>query len=246
MRDCTVQRAHRKVVEETAVLTPDVEQRVRSAAERICRAAQFSNVGTVEFLAQAGEPFAFVEANPRLQVEHALTELTSGIDLVKLQLDLARGGRLDGVPPPTSGHALEVRLSAEDPEHDFAPSNGRILLFRMPTGPGVRVDAGVAQHDDLPPGSDALLATICAWGRDRNEALARRGTRGRAERGRGPGWRDEQGLLARHPAQSGVPERRIRHRVDGPPSPRAESRSTGGVDLARSGCNRGVRARPPR
>ena len=96
MRDCTVQRAHRKVVEETAVLTADVEERVRSAAERICRAAQFSNVGTVEFLAQAGEPFAFVEANPRLQVEHALTELTTGVDLVKLQLDLARGGRLDG------------------------------------------------------------------------------------------------------------------------------------------------------
>ncbi len=173
MRDCTVQRNHRKVVEETAVLTADVEERVRSAAERFCRAAQFSSVATVEFLAQAGEPFAFVEANPGLQVEHALTELTTGVDLVMLQLDLARGGRLEGEPPATRGHALGVRLGAEDPERDFAPSTGRILVFRTPTGPGVRVDVGVAQHDELPPGSDPLLATICAWGRDRDQALAR-------------------------------------------------------------------------
>ncbi len=132
------------------------------------------NAGTVEFLYQPVEQrFAFLEVNTRLQVEHPVTELTTGLDLVKLQLHVAAGGRLDGEAPPTEGYAIEARLNAEDPQRGFAPAPGRIQTLSLPFGPGIRVDTGVAEGDVIPPEFDSMIAKVIAHGRTRDEALAR-------------------------------------------------------------------------
>src|SRR5207244_2681738 len=150
------------------------DRALRKAAADLARAAGYRNAGTVEFLYQPDEQlFAFLEVNPRLQVEHPVTEMTTGVDLVKLQLHIAQGGRLEGEPPATFGHAIEVRLNAEDPEHGFAPSPGTIESLRFPTGPGIRVDSGSAEGDVIPAAFDSMIAKIIAWGHDRREALAR-------------------------------------------------------------------------
>jgi biotin carboxyl carrier protein len=117
--------------------------------------------------------FAFMEVNTRLQVEHPITELTTGLDLVKLQIQVARGERLQGDPPPQTGHAIELRLNAEDPDNAFAPAPGLVEVFRIPTGPGVRVDTGVEEGDQVAPQFDSMIAKIMAYGRTRDEALAR-------------------------------------------------------------------------
>ena len=114
-----------------------------------------------------------MEMNTRLQVEHPVTECTTGIDLVKLQIHVARGGRLEGERPRTTGHAIEVRLNAEDPDNGFAPAPGAIQRFRMLTGPGVRIDTGVAEGDAVPPEFDSMIAKIIAYGQNRKEALSR-------------------------------------------------------------------------
>ncbi len=114
-----------------------------------------------------------MEVNARLQVEHPITEVTTGIDLVKLQIHVARGGRLDGDAPPTVGHAIEARINAEDPERDFAASPGRIELLRLPTGPGLRVDTGVEEGDEIAAEFDSMIAKIIAFGHTRDEAIAR-------------------------------------------------------------------------
>ena len=176
IRDCTVQRRNQKVVEESAsvALTPPEDQQVRDAAARLCRLAGYTNAGTVEFLYDPVERrFSFMEVNSRLQVEHPVTEETTGVDLVKLQLHVAAGGRLDGDPPVARGHAIEVRLNAEDPEMAFTPAPGRVELLRLPTGPGIRIDAGVSEGDTIPSEFDSMIAKIIAWGQDRPEALAR-------------------------------------------------------------------------
>ena len=111
--------------------------------------------------------------NTRLQVEHPVTELTTGVDLVALQLHVAAGGRLDGEPPAESGHAVEARLNAEDPDRDFAPAPGRIALLRLPTGPGLRIDTGVAEGDTIPSEFDSMIAKVIAYGGTREQALAR-------------------------------------------------------------------------
>ena len=111
--------------------------------------------------------------NTRLQVEHPVTEATTGIDLVKAQLRVAAGGKLDGAAPAELGHAVEARLNAEDPDRDFAPSPGRITLLRLPAGPGIRVDTGVGEGDTIPAEFDSMIAKIIAYGRTRDEALAR-------------------------------------------------------------------------
>ena len=128
----------------------------------------------MEFLYEpATRHFSFMEINARLQVEHPVTELVTGLDLVKLQLHVAAGGRLEGAPPVAHGHAIEARLNAEDPALGFLPTPGRVALLRLPTGPSVRVDTGVAEGDVIPEDFDSMIAKLIAWGRDRDEALAR-------------------------------------------------------------------------
>ncbi|MFO0758453.1 MAG: biotin carboxylase N-terminal domain-containing protein [Byssovorax sp.] len=176
VRDCTLQRRHQKVLEEapSPVLSREQERELCDAAARLAKLVGYENAGTVEFLYDPGEKrFAFMEVNARLQVEHPVTEETTGLDLVKHQIYLARGGRLEGEPPPRAGHAIEVRLCAEDPENDFTPAPGRIEMLRLPTGPGLRVDRGVTEGDVVPPEFDSMIAKLIAWGRDRDEALSR-------------------------------------------------------------------------
>jgi acetyl/propionyl-CoA carboxylase alpha subunit/acetyl-CoA carboxylase carboxyltransferase component len=176
VRDCSCQRRNQKVVEESSspALTPRQEQEVMSAARRLALRAGYRNAGTIEFLYEPEERrFSFMEVNARLQVEHPVTEAVTGLDLVKLQLHVAAGGRLEGEPHPPSGHAIEARLNAEDPALGFAPAPGRIALLRLPSGPGVRVDTGVAEGDAIPPEYDSMIAKIIAWGSSRGEALAR-------------------------------------------------------------------------
>ncbi|MBE1495759.1 acetyl/propionyl-CoA carboxylase alpha subunit/acetyl-CoA carboxylase carboxyltransferase component [Amycolatopsis lexingtonensis] len=176
LRDCSLQRRHQKVLEESAcvLLDPAQEAGIRAAAARLCCDAGYTNAGTVEFLyLPATREYCFLEVNARLQVEHPVTELTTGLDLVKLQIAVARGERLTGAPPAPSGHAMEVRLTAEDPDHGFAPAPGRIRRFRLPAGPGVRVDTGVAEGDEIAAEFDSMIAKVLAWGRDREEARAR-------------------------------------------------------------------------
>jgi acetyl/propionyl-CoA carboxylase alpha subunit/acetyl-CoA carboxylase carboxyltransferase component len=176
VRDCSIQRRNQKVIEESGCvrLDPATESRLREAAVRLCAAAGYRSAGTVEFLFDpAAQRFMFMEVNTRLQVEHPVTEMTAGVDLVKLQLHIARGGRLPPTMPRARGYAIEARLNAEDPEHAFAPTPGRVSALRLPSGPGIRVDTGVAEGDDIPAEFDSMIAKIVAWGQDRDEALSR-------------------------------------------------------------------------
>jgi acetyl/propionyl-CoA carboxylase alpha subunit/acetyl-CoA carboxylase carboxyltransferase component len=176
LRDCTLQRRHQKVIEESACTLLDAAQEaeILRAAAALCRRAGYTSAGTVELLySPESQEYHFLEVNARLQVEHPVTELTTGLDLVKLQIEVARGGRLDGDPPARSGHAIEARLNAEDPDNRFAPAPGRVRWFRPPAGPGVRVDAGVAEGDEIAAEFDSMIAKVLAWGRDRKEARAR-------------------------------------------------------------------------
>lgn len=176
VRDCSVQRRNQKIIEESAspVLAPEQADELKRSAERLALAVGYRGAGTVEFLYHPGDKlFAFLEVNTRLQVEHPITELTTGMDLVKAQLHVASGGKLDGVQPPEFGHAVEARLNAEDPDRDFAPSPGRIARLDLPAGPGIRVDTGVSEGDTIPADFDSMIAKIIAYGRDRDEALGR-------------------------------------------------------------------------
>ena len=176
VRDCTIQRRHQKVLEEapSPALSDQQDQDLRAASVRLAKAADYCNAGTVEFLYDPEtHRFCFMEVNTRLQVEHPVTECTTGVDLVKLQIHIARGGRLIGDPPRTTGHAIEVRLNAEDPGNGFAPAPGIIDRFRMATGPGVRIDTGVAKTESIPPEFDSMVAKIIGYGQNRKEALAR-------------------------------------------------------------------------
>ena len=176
VRDCSVQRRNQKVIEESAspVLTAAQADELKAAAERLALAVGYRGAGTVEFLYHPAEKrFAFLEVNTRLQVEHPVTELTTGMDLVKAQLHVAAGGNLEGRPPAETGHAIEARLNAEDPDRDFAPSPGRIVRLDLPAGPGIRVDTGVREGDSIPADFDSMIAKIIAYGRDRDEALSR-------------------------------------------------------------------------
>jgi acetyl/propionyl-CoA carboxylase alpha subunit/acetyl-CoA carboxylase carboxyltransferase component len=176
VRDCTIQRRHQKILEEapSPALTPAQDDSLREAAVRFSQATGYQNAGTVEFLYQpATRTFAFMEMNTRLQVEHPVTECTTGLDLVKLQIHVARGGRLQGKPACSTGHAIEVRLNAEDPDNNFAPAPGIIERFRIPMGPGIRVDTGVSEGDSIPAEFDSMIAKIIAYGQTRGEALSR-------------------------------------------------------------------------
>jgi acetyl/propionyl-CoA carboxylase alpha subunit/acetyl-CoA carboxylase carboxyltransferase component len=176
VRDCTVQRRNQKVIEESPspALSQLQQHELCDAASRLGTETGYSGVGTVEFLYDpSSRSFSFMEVNARLQVEHPVTECVCGADLVKLQLHIARGGRLEGEPPSPRGHAIEVRINAEDPEHGFAPAPGVIELLRLPAGPGVRVDSGFVEGERIAPEFDSMLAKVIAHGRDRDEALGR-------------------------------------------------------------------------
>lgn len=176
VRDCSLQRRNQKVIEESRspALDERQEREIAQAARRLVLEAGYSGAATVEFLYEPEERrFSFMEVNARLQVEHPVTEAVTGLDLVKLQLHVAAGGRLEGEPPAPSGHAIEARLCAEDPALDFAPAPGKVALLRLPSGPGVRVDSGLVAGDTIPPEFDSMIAKVIALGRDRNEAIAR-------------------------------------------------------------------------
>ncbi|HEY6788835.1 MAG TPA: carboxyl transferase domain-containing protein [Trebonia sp.] len=176
VRDCSIQRHNQKVIEESAspLLSPRQARELSASAERLAVTAGYCGACTVEFLYHPAERFfAFLEVNTRLQVEHPVTEATTGFDLVKAQLHVAAGGRLEGERPAERGHAVEARLNAEDPDRDFAPAPGRIQLLRWPTGPGIRIDTGVAEGDVIQPDFDSMIAKIIATGTNRAEALAR-------------------------------------------------------------------------
>ena len=156
------------------MLSPGQTAQLKASAERLAVAVGYRGGCSAEFLYHPGEKmFAFLEVNTRLQVEHPVTEITTGTGLVRLQLHVAAGGRLDGPRPAESGHAVEARLNAEDPDRDFTPSPGHISRLLLPAGPGIRVDTGVSEGDTIPADFDSMNAKIIAYGSDRGQALAR-------------------------------------------------------------------------
>jgi len=176
-RECSIQRRHQKVVEESPspLLTPDLRARMGALAVALVRKAGYVNAGTLEFLMdESREPY-FLEMNTRLQVEHPVTELVTGVDLVKLQIRIAQGERLPFAQEDLvqRGHAIECRVYAEDPDAGFLPSPGRILALRVPGGPGIRDDSGVEEGDEVPSHYDPLVSKLVAWGEDRASAIAR-------------------------------------------------------------------------
>ncbi len=176
-RECSLQRRHQKVIEEAPGARVDAALRARltSAAKSIAAAVKYRGVGTAEFLVDEAGAFYFLEINARIQVEHPVTELVTGRDLVAIQLDLAAGVPMPDDLEPTAprGHAVEARLYAEDPAHDFLPQSGPIVHLRLPSGPDVRVDAGVRAGDAIGLDFDPMIAKITAWGPDRSTAFAR-------------------------------------------------------------------------
>jgi acetyl-CoA carboxylase, biotin carboxylase subunit len=175
-RECSIQRRHQKLLEEapSPVLTPELRAAMGDAAVRAARAVEYRGAGTVEFLYQDGE-FFFLEMNTRIQVEHPVTELVTGIDLVQWQLRIAAGEALDFRQDDVElrGHAIECRITSESPEEGFLPSTGRIVYVETPGGPGVRWDAGIAAGFEVGLHYDPLLAKLITWGATRDEAIAR-------------------------------------------------------------------------
>jgi len=174
-RECSIQRRHQKLIEESPspVLEPELRRAMGEAAVRLAHVAEYENAGTVEFLLDQDGSYYFMEMNTRIQVEHPVTELVTGIDLVKQQILVAAGERLeiDSLEEP-NGHAIECRINAENPVN-FRPSPGRIETLHLPGGPGVRVDTHVYEDYVIPPFYDSLIAKLITYGRDRAEALAR-------------------------------------------------------------------------
>ncbi|MFH1137715.1 MAG: acetyl-CoA carboxylase biotin carboxylase subunit [Pseudomonadota bacterium] len=176
-RECSIQRRHQKIIEETPspALTPELRARMGAAAVAAAEAAGYVNAGTVEFLLDQQGNFYFLEVNTRLQVEHPITEMTTGLDLVRLQLEIAAGGRLPLTQDDVQGrgHAIECRIYAEDPENGFFPSPGDIIYLEEPAGPGIRNDCGVYSGFTVPVEYDPILSKLIAHAGDRDAAAAR-------------------------------------------------------------------------
>jgi acetyl-CoA carboxylase, biotin carboxylase subunit len=175
-RECSIQRRHQKLIEESPspALMADRREEMEAAAERACEAIGYRNAGTFEFLLGPDGAFYFIELNARLQVEHPVSELVTGIDIVREQLRIASGERLARTGrAERRGHAIEVRINAEDPSRDFVPTPGRITRFRPPFGPGVRLDTYIEEGTPVPPHYDSLLGKLIVWDESRPEAIAR-------------------------------------------------------------------------
>jgi acetyl/propionyl-CoA carboxylase alpha subunit len=176
-RECSIQRRHQKIIEETPSPAVDaaLRRRLTAAALRLAAAVDYTGVGTVEFILAPDGQFYFLEMNTRLQVEHPITEMTTGIDLVHQQLRVARGERLAfrQADVVARGHALECRLYAEDPAQGFLPATGRIAVLREPHGPGRRIDSGITVHTEVTPYYDPILGKLISHGANRQEALLR-------------------------------------------------------------------------
>lgn len=175
-RECSIQRRHQKLIEESPspALDEPTRAEMEASVERACRAIGYENAGTFEFLLGADGRFYFIELNARLQVEHPVSELVTGIDIVRQQFHVAAGERLAVTGrAPRRGHAIEIRLNAEDPSRGFAPAPGRIVRFRPPLGPGVRVDTFLEEGAFISPYYDSLIAKVVVWAEDREAAIAR-------------------------------------------------------------------------
>ena len=176
-RECSIQRRHQKVIEEapSSCLTPEKRKAIGEAAVMVAQSCAYIGAGTVEFLVDEALDFYFLEMNTRLQVEHPVTEMITGIDLVKEQIKVARGEKLSFQQEDLSirGHALELRVYAEDPTNNFLPDIGRLIDYQKPEGPGIRVDDGFEAGMDIPIYYDPMLAKLVAYGKDRTEAIAR-------------------------------------------------------------------------
>lgn len=174
-RDCSVQRRHQKVVEEapSSILTPEVREKMGTCAVQIAKACQYSGAGTVEFLVDKNLDFYFLEMNTRLQVEHPVTECITGLDLVKEQIKVAQNLPLSFTQADLKikGHALEIRVYAEDPKNNFLPDIGRLLVYKAPQGLGVRVDDGYEQGMEIPIYYDPMISKLIVYGKDRNECI---------------------------------------------------------------------------
>jgi propionyl-CoA carboxylase alpha chain len=174
-RECSIQRRHQKVVEEapSSVLTPELRKKMGEAAINVARSCDYLGAGTVEFLMDADLNFYFLEMNTRLQVEHPVSELISGVDLVELQIRVARGEALDIKQEELkiNGHALELRVYAEDPLNDFLPSVGTLETYKLPIGKGIRVDNGFEEGMEIPIYYDPMLSKLVTYGKTRNEAI---------------------------------------------------------------------------
>ena len=176
-RECSIQRRHQKVVEEapSPIVDPDMRRRMGEVAVRVAQAAGYTNAGTVEFLVDQQKNFYFLEMNTRLQVEHPVTELVTGLDLVHLQIRIAAGERLPFTQDQVTirGHAIECRIYAEDPDNNYFPSPGKITLLLAPSGPGIRRDSGMYEGWSVPMDYDPLLAKLIGYGTDRDQAISR-------------------------------------------------------------------------
>lgn len=176
-RECTIQRRHQKVIEEcpSPIMDPDLRRRMGEAALKVVQAAQYYNAGTVEFLVDKNRRFYFLEMNTRLQVEHPVTEMVTGIDLVKHQIRVAAGETLSVRQDDIvmRGAAIECRIYAEDPANNFFPSPGKITMLRTPSGPGIRDDSGVYEGWNVPIDYDPLISKLVVWGVTRDEAIER-------------------------------------------------------------------------
>jgi propionyl-CoA carboxylase alpha chain len=176
-RECSVQRRHQKVIEEapSSVLTPAIREAMGRSAVDVARACGYYGAGTVEFIVDEGLNYYFLEMNTRLQVEHPVTEMITGVDLVKEQIRIARGEAISFSQDDLQikGHAVEVRVYAEDPKNNFLPDIGRLATYVRPQGPGIRVDDGFEQGMDIPIYYDPMIAKLVAYGKDRTEAIER-------------------------------------------------------------------------
>ena len=174
-RECSIQRRHQKVVEEapSSILTPELRMKMGDAAIKVARSCDYLGAGTVEFLMDADHNFYFLEMNTRLQVEHPVSELISGVDLVELQIQVARGEVLPMQQEDIkiNGHALELRVYAEDPLNNFLPSVGTLETYKLPTGKGIRVDNGFEEGMEIPIYYDPMLSKLITYGKTRNEAI---------------------------------------------------------------------------